>query len=535
MKYNNDNPIESPQEDLFERKYFSYYLAKGIINLENDKSSFVIGILGKWGEGKTSAINMTLKYLKYLTINKNQRIEDIDNLIKRQQKKDKQVIELNLPKFLKQAINIFLFLSFYLILLFILNCIIIEIIIKTPTDFCIKYFQFLVNCRFLYEPFLAIVLLYFVVEKFFTNFWNFKLFPILIPTLIKNKKEENYIPISFEPWNYTSKEQILKEFFNAIINQINYYSCNDCLKTFANLLLSYSKLITNIDIPYLANIFENKDIKNIKDRIYECLQSCDKQIVVVIDNIDRLLPEEELLIFQTVKLLADFPHVVYLLSFDKERVCSDIKTKYGFSGEEYIKKILQIEKTLPILNETTLENLFINGIKDIVVEEKNFYEDELRICYNFAYKEFYIKNIRDLNKFLNTFTLIYSAIKDEKFCLIDLISITMIELFENELYQFIQVNKSRFFANIVVVKENDQSYLYTIDGAEESLNKFVKQIIKFKNTKILQIIFPDIFLKIFDGAKNVLNDRKKLDENIQTLYDEIDDENIIKHFKPEEY
>ena len=69
MKYNNDNPIESPQEDLFERKYFSYYLAKGIINLENDKSSFVIGILGKWGEGKTSAINMTLKYLKYLTIN----------------------------------------------------------------------------------------------------------------------------------------------------------------------------------------------------------------------------------------------------------------------------------------------------------------------------------------------------------------------------------------------------------------------------------------------------------------------------------
>ena len=28
MKYNNDNPIESPQEDLFERKYFSYYLAK---------------------------------------------------------------------------------------------------------------------------------------------------------------------------------------------------------------------------------------------------------------------------------------------------------------------------------------------------------------------------------------------------------------------------------------------------------------------------------------------------------------------------
>ena len=65
MQYKNDSPIKSPLEDLFERKYFAYYLAKGIINLRNKENSYVIGILGKWGEGKTSVINMTLKYLKF--------------------------------------------------------------------------------------------------------------------------------------------------------------------------------------------------------------------------------------------------------------------------------------------------------------------------------------------------------------------------------------------------------------------------------------------------------------------------------------
>lgn len=52
MQYKKDSPIKSPLEDLFERKYFAYYLAKGIINLQNKENSYVIGILGNGAKVK---------------------------------------------------------------------------------------------------------------------------------------------------------------------------------------------------------------------------------------------------------------------------------------------------------------------------------------------------------------------------------------------------------------------------------------------------------------------------------------------------
>ena len=74
----NDVSIKSPSEDLLERKYFAYYLAKAILNLNNKDNSYVIGILGRWGDGKTSTINMALEYLDMLSQHPDYGIDDSD-------------------------------------------------------------------------------------------------------------------------------------------------------------------------------------------------------------------------------------------------------------------------------------------------------------------------------------------------------------------------------------------------------------------------------------------------------------------------
>ena len=86
----------------------------------------------------------------------------------------------------------------------------------------------------------------------------------------------------------------------------------------------------------LNDKFFNRDIE-----IKKCFESCQQKLVIVIDDIDRLLPDEELLIFQIVKMLADFPNIVYLLAFDKNKVCNDISKTYHFDGNDYLKKIIQ--------------------------------------------------------------------------------------------------------------------------------------------------------------------------------------------------
>ena len=63
LTYYSDRPIATNEEDLLRRKYFAELMAKALVNLSN-KDTFTIGLYGRWGNGKTSLVNMTLKEIK---------------------------------------------------------------------------------------------------------------------------------------------------------------------------------------------------------------------------------------------------------------------------------------------------------------------------------------------------------------------------------------------------------------------------------------------------------------------------------------
>lgn len=65
MKHS-DRPIVRPREDLLGRSKFSLALARAIDGLIIAKDGFVIAVIGNWGAGKSSAIEMTLRYLTHL-------------------------------------------------------------------------------------------------------------------------------------------------------------------------------------------------------------------------------------------------------------------------------------------------------------------------------------------------------------------------------------------------------------------------------------------------------------------------------------
>jgi len=61
--YNSDRPIENFEEDILGRKSFAQQLGKSILAFDS-KDNFTIGLYGKWGSGKTSIINMTIKEIE---------------------------------------------------------------------------------------------------------------------------------------------------------------------------------------------------------------------------------------------------------------------------------------------------------------------------------------------------------------------------------------------------------------------------------------------------------------------------------------
>lgn len=521
-EYLQDDPIESPTNDCLERSYFAYHLAKSIHNLKTINNSYTIGILGKWGSGKTSTIKMALKYLKELYNNSNARQDDLDKIIKNSENVQTSKLDEKIPKILtkKLLISYGIFIIFCFLTYPIIDTILNTIIYKLLQFVCISNHYAYVIYKTILSTIKIYCLFYFYSSIFLIFYKKY--------SIVNNK----YIEIWFEPWNYTNKELLLKSFFNILIKHLSNYNENKCIEKLSKLFIEYTKIITNIDISTFFKIQTNKDLLDIKNKIKNCLAKNNKQIIIVIDDLDRLFPEELLLIFQVIKMLVDFPNIIYILSFDKGIVTNILKEKFPTNTDDYLKKIIQIEKNLPIIDDTILRKYFIHGIEEIIGRnfEDSQKEDILEI-YDFAYKNIYIKNIRDIKIFLNHFMFVYSSLKDENLYLLDIISISMIETFENDLYEYIINNKDLFCS--YTGTDND-GIIYIYNNNKINFNQKSEQLVKFKNIKILQIVFPCLFKQIYNIIKNK-EDLLLKNNSIKYIYENLGEDILNKHSEFEQY
>ena len=448
----NDNTISKPSEDRLDYKYYAYYLAQAILNINNSNQSYAIGVCGKWGDGKTSAINLALEYYKHLEQHPDLSIQKIDKLIdnnktynSQKKKSYRQLFELVL-KFLVAASGIILAgISGY-------------IAAKKILQFLAPY-----NLGFVFWILLIITILYFLVLFFIDKYYK------EVPDFLRKFLYTNETApiIKFNVWNYHSPQDIQKEFFKNLTGQLgqNSFPCDEEL---IKLLNKYVKSLINLPLfPVEEGEF------NLKNKISSLLKDkCkDQKIIIVIDNIDRLMPDEILMVFKLVRTLADFPNFIYILAYDRTQVVEILDKQYNMNADSYIKKIVQTEKSLPIISKQRLADLFFNKIKDCPLSDE--VKEDLKLFLDEVVLNRYISNIRDIYKFLNVFDFNYAVYKNENLNLYDLIGISIAETFDKNLYQFIKDHKDKLCLGY---------------GLELIKDKYI-----FENRYFLGFLFPNSF------------------------------------------
>jgi hypothetical protein len=96
-----------------------------------------------------------------------------------------------------------------------------------------------------------------------------------------------------------------------------------------------------------------------KNELRERLGSLPRRIVITIDDVDRLEPNEVMEILRLVRSVADFPNVIYVLCYDASIVAHSIQVAARVeNGYSYIEKIVQVEIPTPLPESFDLRHWF---------------------------------------------------------------------------------------------------------------------------------------------------------------------------------
>lgn len=350
-------------------------------------------------------------------------------------------------------------------------------------------------------------------------------------------KEMKHPPIvmSFNPWKFSSSEQLLEQFFIMLSDKFC-ESGREELNAIAQEIKKYAKMVAPFgDVGKLISVFgevfakvmqsasgvdENPNIEKKRDEIVQALSKQDAKIIIVIDDIDRLTDAEIRLIIQLVSSVANFPNTTYLLSFDKSVVTQALKNVQGYDGEKYLEKIVQVPISIPEPSRDALTAILTKQLDEIMGAYCHMMFDEdawIRLLYGFIYK--HITNVRDIVRLTNSLKIKCSMVgNDVNF--VDMIAITLIETKLPTLYQWIRENKN------LLVGGNALDYSFVGKDAKQLAEYYKEKMNSLEKEhsegyiNLLKYLFPFFKARISGYSYNV---DKSLRRNMRIGHEDIFD------------
>lgn len=486
-------PIETFDEDLLDLKNYVLGLCAYINKIFQENENASIGILGRWGDGKTSVINLCLKELK-----KNN----------------------------KECIN------WWSVFFVIVILIVIALLIKDNFKFISDK---LILCITVIKPYFGDKLSNFRLFSFlclFLPFMHYKnIFYKIRCLLVKCLKylfvTNQIIEIRYSPWDCSSKEQMVREYLKLLANELFLVVPSVAIK-----LIKYSKLISGVDLNPILDFFDSEqDISTLKKKIVSVLEHTDIKIIVIIDDFDRIQGSEVFNMLKLIGTIANFPNIINIVAYDKEYVCNNLN-KYFLesideisSAKKYLQKIIPFEFPLPKISYNTLYTIFFKEL-DKIVEKEDYNKEGLELNY-ISTLGGYIHNIRDLKELLTSFKFHYDIFKENNLNINvnDLLFVTAIKTFNYELWQKLyQCCQGYLFRNIAF-----QIGFWGYTKGKEFFDKTLDVNNLFLHEKImLGLLIPDIS-KIEEYNIKIIDDFNKYE--IKRLWSNLS-YNIYFSFNP---
>lgn len=311
----------------------------------------------------------------------------------------------------------------------------------------------------------------------------------------KQPNELTYVVMRFSPWVFAGHEHLAQ----AFLDQLRATLAND--KRFAalqHLLTEFADSMNDIEMPgmwglgmFVVQVMTRKwrtpkDVTLLKTNIARKMMDSHHRIVVLIDDIDRLSPDEVRQMLGVIHTMADFPNMVFLLALDHEFVQTIAARHPQDNTHQLLEKIVDVEFDLPAFDRFALENALTKRLTTIVAQYNQDKIDADQWTMIFTQVVYLIQQPRDVVRFCDALAITYAA-QHDRVHVVDFVAVEALRLFVPRLYDWLRLHPER---------------CVSMGSAAESVSAFLAECLAFVREEqrtavriLLRTLFPALAMQ----------------------------------------
>jgi hypothetical protein len=268
------------------------------------------------------------------------------------------------------------------------------------------------------------------------------------------KSEPSVIFADFNPWMFPGLDAMYLGFMAKLTESLQIaVTKKEKLADALGGIASLAKFLNvGIDLSGGLGDISKKLRENLDEqraRVDNALLESGNKVVVIVDDLDRLHPDELLLMFKLLRLVGRFKNIYYLVSYDERTLidvlkATDLVREDSSRANDYLEKIVQVRLDLSPLRDEQLDDAFNGRVRDfyaaydVVSSDRD--DERLDLAYNAALRD-RLRTPRSLNRFFVQVDAFYAGVRGEVNA-VDFLILTFLRTFEPELYVRISSSKS---------------------------------------------------------------------------------------------
>ncbi|HST09665.1 MAG TPA: P-loop NTPase fold protein [Terriglobales bacterium] len=188
----------------------------------------------------------------------------------------------------------------------------------------------------------------------------------------------------------------------------------------------------------LAELARESTLSARKDELVAGLRFISRRIAVFVDDLDRLEPREASEVLRLIRAVADFPNVVYVLSYDPTVLARTLRRAVQVdNGSAFLEKIVQASFRVPRPQAFDLRLWFRTEVEDLFKDMLNRIDSERLYQVIDVQGGRYLETPRDVVRALNALRLHALPVRD-RIDIPDMVWLQLAKIGKPQLYDWVE-------------------------------------------------------------------------------------------------